>query len=556
MANAKVGGTWRTVKLPYARVAGQWKPCKQMYAKVNGVWKITFDITEADPFDGSGSLSGQLTPGYAPWDVISGTWTESGGSVAASDNSDRVAALETGLENVEVEIDRTTAATGGTGVAFWIQDQSNWWGVRAYTEEYFIPFSFSTYYPRTCVGTYSTRTIATNPGTIVLGNQIPGNQVPGNTVPGNCTATTGCTTGCCPGTYKAGTLNPGNPVPGNYVSCFYTWFNSVNASNTNRFTSLTERRTCSCSGNSNANCSFSGLSFVSSNCPSSGACSPSPFPNSSCTVNTKGTFNRVQCGAACGNCSPISSFCLPGNGTSTGNTTGPCPFSSTNFLSSGQCTCTYTINVTNVSNNNPPTNNAPSNFAPTNNPPTFNNAPTNNTPTNNTPTNNPPTFSPATCNCVDSGFSNFPYLTFVGQSDNPISLPACSNTQPCSSNNPSGTLYSRNCTNCPTNDPSCTVTTFGANAAYYKRGQLIRKSSGTLNVIANQDFGDVGNIYAYTSGNTIGFRQYSAAGRGGTASNIVTYDAGNVAKGTRHGIIVTAVPYTQSYSIDRFKVNV
>lgn len=145
MANAKVGGTWRTVKLPYARVSGQWKPCKQMYAKVGGVWKITFDITAADPFDGTGSLDGQLTPGYAPWEVISGTWTESGGNVSSSDTSDRVAALETGLTDVEVEIDRTTAATGGDGVAFWIQDQSNWWGVRAYTEEYFVPFTNFTY---------------------------------------------------------------------------------------------------------------------------------------------------------------------------------------------------------------------------------------------------------------------------------------------------------------------------------------------------------------------------------------------------------------------------
>jgi hypothetical protein len=139
-------------------------------------------------------------------------------------------------------------------------------------------------------------------------------------------------------------------------------------------------------------------------------------------------------------------------------------------------------------------------------------------------------------------------LSFISTN---ISAPACSNTLPCSSNNVTS-YNTRSCSPCVS---GCTTSFSGANAAYFKRGQIVRKSSGTFSVITNQDFGDVGNLYAYTSGNNIGFRQYSGTGRSGTASNLVTYDAGAVTKGVKHGILVTAVPYTQSFSISRFKAN-
>lgn len=475
MAEAKVGGTWRTIRLPYARVSGTWRPCKQMYTKVGGVWKIVFDITAADPFDGSGSLSGALTPGYAPWETISGTWTKSGGQVSASDALDRVAALETGSQNIEVEIDRATPATGGTGIAFWIQDQSNWWGVRAYTEEYFVPFTNFTFYPFNCTDSFRTRTT--------------------NTVPGNA-----------------------NPV--NYVSCYYVATQGAVFSSTNRVNSDAQTRTCTCSGASNANCQVnfgSTLTCVLS-CTSNFTWS-SPSANNPCnrTPDNRSFGTRTVCGPACGNCAPTTSFCAPSQ-SFIGNTPN-CP-SPTTFNVSGSfagsntpgCTCSYPTNYTNTANFNPPTSN------------------------------------PATCSCSDTQNSTSNYLSFISTS---LTVPTCSNTQPCSSNNV--TSYTlRTCSPC---NSGCTTSFSGANAAYFKRGQIIRKSAGTLNVITNQDFGDVGNVYAYTSGNVINFRQYSSTGRGGTASNLVSYDAGAVTKGTKHGILVTAVPYTQTFSISRFKAN-
>lgn len=573
MANAKVGGTWRTVKLPYARVSGQWKPCKQMYAKVGGVWKITFDITAADPFDGTGSLDGQLTPGYAPWEVISGTWTESGGNVSSSDTSDRVAALETGLTDVEVEIDRTTAATGGDGVAFWIQDQSNWWGVRAYTEEYFVPFTNFTYYPFNCTDSFRTRNITQNPS--VPGTAIPGtNNIasPGNVVtPGNvsafgtCTNTTGCTGTCC------FTPVPSTPVPGSnnivnsgtFVSCNYSLSYFSMITNRNTFLATISTRTCSCSGNSNSNCSLSfgsGGNNCINGCGPTNYPGPSPFPCNRNPDNRSFATRISGCGSGCGPaCGPICGASpSPSNVNSIFQLFCPNASSYNNFsFNNANCSCAYGVSATKANfTNNPPNYNAPNNNPASNNAPRFNNPPSFNTPTNNVPNYNPPnnnTPTPASCTCTDGPITNSNYLSFISSN---VSFPVCANNIPCSSTQPTGTLYSRSCVACPVGSPSCITSFSGANAAYYKRGQIIRKSGGTLNVITNQDFGDVGNVYAYTSGNTIGFRQYSATGRAGTSSNLVTYDAGPINKGTKHGIIVTAVPYTQSYSISRFKVNV
>lgn len=576
MANAKIGGTWRTVKLPYARVSGAWKPCKQMYAKVGGVWKIVFDLTEPDPFDGSGSLSGALTPGYVPWETVSGTWTKSGGNVSAGDASDRVAAVETGLENIEVEIDRTTAATGGDGVAFWIQDQSNWWGVRAYTEEYFVPFSFNTYYPFNVYQGTMSRSTSTVPGTNNPGNVLtpssntPGNiATPGNAVPGTCTNTTGCTgVGCCAGTQIAGSntavFGSNNLIAnGTCANCTYGQVFSNMSANNKTFTATYATRVCRCNGTSNANCIVDPITFATS-CITGCAVQPTypnPLSNQPCNRNpdNRSTGTRISaCGGSCGPaCAPI---CGPAP-TPVSGISCPCPNNFNSGLSPvtfsyTNCTCSYLSSTgPTINNNNPPNYNAPNYNAPSNNSPTFVNAPTNNAPNYNPPTfnpqvNNPPTSNPANCSCSDTVLNSANFVSFAST---PAST-ACSNTQPCSTNNPTSYFF-RNIVPCPVNVANCTVTTSGANAAYYKRGQIVRKSAGTLNVITNQDFGDVGNVYAYTSGNTIGFRQYSSTARGGTASNLVTYDAGNVTKGTKHGIIVTTVPYTQSYSISRFKVN-
>lgn len=448
MANVKINGTWNTLKLPYTRVSGTWRPCKQIYTKVGGVWKIAFDLTEADPFDGTGSLSGALTPGYVPWEVLNGTWTKSGGNVAGS-TTNSVAAILTGTEDVEVEIDTASTTTGGPGVAFWIQDQANWWGVRFYTEEYFVTTPVNSQYNYFCNGAFVTR-------------------------------------------------NASNVNPGTYASCYFVPSSSRSVTNTG-ISNTQVCRTCSCPTVNT--CSFAGLFAGPNNC--SNACSTTNFTNSSCTNNTKGTFCRVSsCAPGCGSC-PVSSCpnCPPS--PPAGNALN-CPSPTTNFLGSfATCNCFCTTNFTNTLNNNAPT-----------------------------------------YNCPQTVNQYFTVYTNAILNPSPF-IPNCTTT----ANNTSGFYAAYSCIAQVT-----PFTFYTTTSAVYKRGQLVRSNAGSVSIISNQDFGDVGNLYARTYGNSIDFRQYSTASRGGNASNVVTYSAGSVTKGTKHGIIVTAVPFTQTYNIGRFKV--
>lgn len=132
----KTNSSWSKVKLPMTRIGGTWKPCKQIWTKVDGQWKIVYNLLEADPFNGSGDLNQSETPGNVIWDTISGSWIRSGGNaVAGSLNS--IAGIETGVsEGIEIEIDTGNNEQAGTGTAFWIRDQNNWWGAQVYYEFY------------------------------------------------------------------------------------------------------------------------------------------------------------------------------------------------------------------------------------------------------------------------------------------------------------------------------------------------------------------------------------------------------------------------------------
>ena len=452
MGSIKVNSAWSTIKLPYARVSGTWRPCKQIYIKVGGIWKIAFDLNEADPFDGTGSLSGQLTPGYVPWEVLSGTWTEGSGNVSAS-AVNSVAAIQAGTASGEWEIDTASTTTGGPAVGFWIDDQSNWWGVRYYTEQYTYPIpGNSFFYNHNVTTTFNTR--------------------------------------------PAGTTNPAA-----FSSCSYSISYSKFITSNNYINTRTGSRTCSCNTANNANCSTTSSNFADS-CGTS--CSPLSYPT--CTNNNKGGQTSRSCTSpGCAACSTAPCSVCP-SFASGSYFTAPCPASflmtvSYNSFTGCVCGCTALQNYT-----------------------TVNNAISYNCPTVTSSSSNSSTFA-----CPGSG-----------------SLPTCSTTT--NNNLVYSTTYS--CT------PSSTfagtnATTFGT--AIYKRGQLVKSNAGVVNIIANQDFGDVGNLYAKTYGNSVDFKQYSTSGRGGAASTTVTYAAPAGTKGTKHGIIITAVPYTQTYNIGRFK---
>jgi hypothetical protein len=267
--HSKISGSWQKVSLPMTRVSGTWKPAKQVWTKVNGEWKKIFDLETEDPFDGSGNLDGQDTPGYAPWKTYKGSWSKSGGSVTAG-SLDSVAGIETGVsDNLEIEID-INASQSGAGTAFWIQDQNNWWGAQTFYQQY----SF-TNAPTTTFYNYS-----------------------------------------CNATYYNVTTNFNTPTPGNAASYFMNVSESVNYSAVGQNFSYGYRE---CRDNG----TVSGYTAISTGCTGSCSTLSGPSQGSACGP-PGGLFYIRNCGSTCANCTvptPFStSFSLTGSNCISGTT--------------------------------------------------------------------------------------------------------------------------------------------------------------------------------------------------------------------------------------------
>ena len=166
-AKIKDDGVWKQLGVPVTRIGGTWRPCKQVWTKVGSEWKKVFDLELADPFDGSGALHLQETPGGAPWQDPAGRFTKSGGSAVAS-QLNSVASIETGLDaGIEIEADFTDNNSAGTGVAFWIQDQSNWWGAHSFYQNYsFFNAPVNSAYYHECEDLTRLHNASFNPATV------------------------------------------------------------------------------------------------------------------------------------------------------------------------------------------------------------------------------------------------------------------------------------------------------------------------------------------------------------------------------------------------------
>ena len=154
---------WRSLGIPLTRVNSDWRPCKQVWTRVNGTWSKVFDLEVADPFDGTGSLNNAFTPGQVIWKVYGGSFNKSGGLATAGTLSS-IAGIETGTDkNIQLEIDSGNASQAGTGVSFWIQDQSNWWGAQIYYQAYSITTPGTTVFYNLRCANY-TYTVTNTPG--------------------------------------------------------------------------------------------------------------------------------------------------------------------------------------------------------------------------------------------------------------------------------------------------------------------------------------------------------------------------------------------------------
>jgi len=438
---SKVSGSWQKTSLPMTRVSGAWKPAKQVWTKVGGQWKKVFDLETADPFDGSGNLDGQDTPGSAPWKVYNGSWTKSGGNaVAGSLNS--VAGIETGIsENIELEID-VNASESGAGTAFWIQDQSNWWGAQTFYQTYSFTNSPTTvFYNFSCTPTfYNVTTNSNSPTTSVSASTSTNYNTRGN-----------------------------------------------NFSTGSRF------------------CSANGVmsSYTASATGCIGTCSTQIAPGSGSACSPRSTvFPVTSCGSSCSNCNPIPS---PEFYNFSPTFLTNCPSPVTQF-SSNPCAGTVA------------------------------------------------SFFSVTYSCTTTpgsaiGCTHAVATTGNAFLSNSTSQDFRSYTPPCAGS----TSFSCVASSSSITTPGNTVTSTA------KQTRLIRSIAGSVSPISGTinnigDGNNIGGILTRITPTQVQVTAYSSAARTGTAFPTQTYSIGpGTSKGTKHGILVSGVPSSQTYSISRFK---
>lgn len=447
MNKIKVGNTWRNISVPSARVNGSWRPCKQIWVKANGTWRVAFDLTEPDPFDVAGTLT--QTPGNVPWEQLSGTWTASSSIAIASDANNRIASIDAGTTDITINVDATDVNFAGEGVAFWIQDQLNWWGLKTFYNYFSFTTPSNQSYNHFCNATGETQNL-TNTTRLaqVNASQFQSFSVTGYNYIENRFLTRFC---CC----TNGTVTIGANCP--YVGCSISCLSSCSGFN---FPG------CSKSSCGSQNQRFCAGACASGNCPS-----PVFTPNQ--------TFNNHTCAAAQNTC--------PSSGNSTGNLNGNL---------GARCSNSYNVTYS-------------CNFQ---------------------------TCATCTYSIAHPPFSGF---YFAAQPSN----------KNCTG--PAGSSYvvTYSCT--AVSNPLPPNTTF----VYETQLQLIRSQSGSVNTIGTQSYSNMGNVYASTSGSVVVARAYASAGQSGTLYGPWTYDAGNVSKGTKHGILISSVPYQQTFSLSRFKAD-
>ena len=125
----KVGGVQQPIAAPYVKVGGTWTPVAIGYTKVAGEWKIWHTAEIVDDFNRDNSASlGTASNGFSQWINPSNNWGVNGNAAYCGTTSTPSIAytqLYKATTDYKVQID--TPSNTGLGVAFWVQDNSNWW---------------------------------------------------------------------------------------------------------------------------------------------------------------------------------------------------------------------------------------------------------------------------------------------------------------------------------------------------------------------------------------------------------------------------------------------
>lgn len=96
----------------------------------------------------SGSLGTSSSGGI--WESIRGTWFANGSQAQTNDSAGNypIAVYDMGTNAPTVDLDVSTS--NGTGVAFWVSDSSNWYGVYPFQDTTITYSSFCSAYGSTC----------------------------------------------------------------------------------------------------------------------------------------------------------------------------------------------------------------------------------------------------------------------------------------------------------------------------------------------------------------------------------------------------------------------
>ena len=157
----KVGGSWKQVSSAFVKVSGSWRPIVTGWVKIGGTWRQFFQGIISDLFNRSNTASGLGTSDTGnAWSALRGNWYINNNKAKSGDTPSAypIASLISPTSSPTISLDVDTS--GGVGIAFWVTDAQNWWGLFPYTN---IVTSYSQVcatYSQTgptysCGGTYS-----------------------------------------------------------------------------------------------------------------------------------------------------------------------------------------------------------------------------------------------------------------------------------------------------------------------------------------------------------------------------------------------------------------
>ena len=126
----KVSGSYRTIAAPYVKVSGSWRSVSVAYTKVDGTWRQWYAADITDNFNRTDASSlGTVSNGVTSWEDITGTWAIVSNQAKASTGTYPLAKVVNPLGSTDYEVKIDTPSGNGSGLAFWITNSNNWYGV-------------------------------------------------------------------------------------------------------------------------------------------------------------------------------------------------------------------------------------------------------------------------------------------------------------------------------------------------------------------------------------------------------------------------------------------